>query len=215
MAQTVVWGLFIAACIFLLILFGKRIFQINKLQRNKRREYEHDRVKYRHFTSEMFDETPDDKLIYAVIYHIMAKEDKLYEDEKINGTLKDVLTHSELLVYTIFQVESSMEGRRGSIHSFFINEPYCLYRPYLKEAFVAVGCYEIAELLASAEKLALMIENDEEIEIDDSDYGRYNFADYTNALMSMLKASEIILKTGEFIRKNKKDFIDMEVVSDE
>ena len=216
MEQTVVWVLFVAACIFLLYFFGKRMLQIKKLQQNQRNEYEENRVKYRNFTGEMFDKTPDNQLIHAVMFHIMAKEDKLYEGDEINGTLKDILTHGELLIYTIYLVESSMEGGRGSIHTFFIKEPYCTYRSYVKEAFEAVGCHDIVELMESAEKLALMIENDEEIEIDDdSDYGRYNFADYTNALMSMLKSSGIVLKAGKFIRENKKDFIDMEVVSDE
>lgn len=57
-----------------------------------------------------------------------------------------------------------------------------------------------------------MIENDEEIEIDD---GRYNFADYLNVLMLMFKSVKIVLRASKFIRKNKNDFIDMEVVSDE
>lgn len=57
-----------------------------------------------------------------------------------------------------------------------------------------------------------MIENDEEIEIDD---GRYNFADYLNVLMLMFKSVKIVLRVSKFIRKNKNDFIDMEVVSDE
>lgn len=216
MEQTAVWVLFVAACIFLLYFFSKRMLQIKKIQQDQRNEYEENRIKYRNFTSEMFDKTSDDQLIHAVIFHIMAKEDKLYEGDEINGTLKDILTHGELLIYTIYQVESSMAGKHGSVHTFFIKEPYCTYRPYVKEAFEAVGCHDIVELMGSAEKLSLMIENDEEIEInDDSDYDGYNFADYTNALMSMLKSSGIVSKTSKFIRENKKDFIDMEVVSDE
>ncbi len=61
-----------------------------------------------------------------------------------------------------------------------------------------------------------MIENDEDTEIDDdSDYGKYNFADFTDELKSMLKSSDIVLKTGKYIRENKNDFIDMEVKTDE
>ncbi len=70
--------------------------------------------------------------------------------------------------------------------------------------------------MEAAEKLAVMIENDEDTEIDDdSDYGKYNFADFTDELKSMLKSSDIVLKTGKYIRENKNDFIDMEVKTDE
>ena len=86
----------------------------------------------------MFDPAPDEELTHAVLFHLLAKEDKLYEGEEITGTLIDVMTPSELLIYTIYQVELSMEGGRGSLHSFFIKEPYCLYRPYAIKAFEAV-----------------------------------------------------------------------------
>ena len=50
-----------------------------------------------------------------------------------------------------------------------------------------MDCHEIAELMTAAEKLAVMIENEEEIELDeDSDYGKYNFSDFTSSLLSML-----------------------------
>lgn len=146
----------------------------------------------------------------------MAKEDKLYEGEEIKGSLKDVLTHGELLIYTIYQVEASMKGNQGSIHTFFIQEPYCTYRPYVKEAFEAIGCHDVVELMEAAERLAVMIEKDEDTEIDDdSDYGKYNFADFTNELMPMFKSLDIVSKTGKYIRENKNDFIDMEVKTDE
>ena len=119
------------------------------------------------------------------------------------------MTPSELLIYTIYQVELSMEGGRGSLHSFFIKEPYCLYRPYAIKAFEAVDCHEIAELMTAAEKLAVMIEN------EDSDYGKYNFSDFTSSLLSMLKSSGIVNKAAKFIRENKNDFIDLEVTTDE
>lgn len=212
MENSIIWIFFAGVCIVWLYFVSGKM----KVQQKQRIEYEENRVKYRNFTSEMLDEIPDDKLIQAIIFHIMAKEDKLYEGEEIDGSLKDVLTHGELLIYTIYQVEASMKGNQGSIHTFFIQEPYCTYRPYVKEAFEAVGCHDIVGLMEAAEKLAVMIENDEDTEIDDrSDYGKYNFADFTNELMSMLKASDIDLKIGKYIRENKYDFIDMEVKTDE
>lgn len=212
MDQSTIFIFLAGVCIFWLYFVNGKV----KAQQKQQIEYEKNRVKYRNFTSEMFDETPDDKLTQAIIFHITTKEDKLYEGQEIKGSLKDVLTHGELLVYTIYQVETSMKGNQGSIHTFFIQEPYCTYRPYVKEAFETVGCHEVVELMAAAEKLAVMIENDEDTEIDDdSDYGKYNFADFTNELMSMFKSLNIALKTEKYIRENKDDFIDMEVKTDE
>ena len=57
------------------------------------------------------------------------------------------------MIYTMYQLECSLEGGRGSIHSFFITEPYCNYRPYYKEAFETMKCYDIAHLLEEAEKI--------------------------------------------------------------
>lgn len=216
MDYSIVWILFIAGCLFLMYFYSGKMRQVKKYQKQQRAVYEENRTKFRHFTSELFDQTPNEELTHAVLFHILAKEDKLYEGDEIDQTLIDVLTPSELLIYTIYQVELSMEGGRGSLHSFFIKEPYCLYRPYVQEAFNAVECHEIAELMAAADKLATMIENDEEIEIDEeSDYGKYNFSDFTSSLLSMLKSSRIIEKAGDFIRANKNDFIDLEVDTDE
>ena len=186
MSYSVVWILFLGGCLFLMYFYSGKMRQVKKYQKQQRAAYEENRVKYSHFTSEVFDQTPD------------------------------VMTPSELLIYTIYQVELSMEGGRGSLHSFFIKEPYCLYRPYAIKAFEAVDCHEIAELMTAAEKLAVMIENEEEIELDeDSDYGKYNFSDFTSSLLSMLKSSGIVNKAAKFIRENKHDFIDLEVTTDE
>ena len=62
-------------------------------------------LRYSHFTKRSVDQTPDEELTHAVLFHLLAKEDKLYEGEEITGTLIDVMTPSELLIYTIYQVE--------------------------------------------------------------------------------------------------------------
>lgn len=215
MDYTIIWVLFIGACVFLMYFYSGKLRAVKKYQQEQRAKYEENRVKYRHFTSELFDETPDEELTHAVLFHVLAKEDKLYEGDEISGSLVDVLTPSELVIYTIYQVELSMQGGRDSIHSFFIKEPYCIYRPYAVQAFEAIECHEIAKLMAAAEKLAVMVENEEDIDVDeDSDYGKYNFSDFTNALLSMMKSSGVVLKAAKFIRENKNDFIDLEEVKD-
>ena len=108
---------------------------------------------FSHLTSDVFDKIEPIDLTRAVIFHINAKEDRLYEDDNYDGNIIPYLTHEELLIYTMYQLECSLEGGRGSIHSFFITEPYCNYRPYYKEAFETMKCYDIAHLLEEAEKI--------------------------------------------------------------
>lgn len=211
MDYTIIWILFGAACIFLFGFYGKKLRQLKKVQQEQRAQYEEKRERFKVLTSEMFDEVPDQELTHTVLFHIMGKEDKIYEGDEITEELIDVLTHGEKLIYTICQVENSLEGGRGSIHSFFIKEPYCTYRPYYKEAFEAVNCHELAKVMEAAEHLTILIENDQEDEIDDdSDYATYNFTDFTNEIMALLKSSGLIEKAGQYIREHKEEFIDKE-----
>ena len=74
MDNSIIWIFFAGACIFWLYSASGKM----KAQQKQQIEYEENRVKYRNFTSEMFDGTPDDELTQAVMFHIMTKEDKLY-----------------------------------------------------------------------------------------------------------------------------------------
>ena len=77
---------------------------------------------------------------------------------------------------------------------FFITEPYCNYRPYYKEAFETMKCYDIAHLLEEAEKLAILIENDQEDEIDEtSEYATYNFSDLQMNLFLYYVLQELVI----------------------
>ena len=70
-------------------------------------------------------------------------------------------------------------------------------------------CYDIAHLLEEAEKLAILIENDQEDEIDEtSEYATYNFSDFTNEFVSLLRSSGIGDKLGEYIKEHKESFIE-------
>ena len=68
---------------------------------------------------------------------------------------------------------------------------------------------DIAHLLEEAEKLAILIENDQEDEIDEtSEYATYNFSDFTNEFVSLLRSSGIGDKLGEYIKEHKESFIE-------
>ena len=162
-----VWIIFAIMCVFLFSFYGKKFKQLKEKRKQYEEKLAQEKDMFSHLTSDVFDKIEPIDLTRAVIFHINAKEDRLYEDDNYDGNIIPYLTHEELLIYTMYQLECSLEGGRGSIHSFFITEPYCNYRPYYKEAFETMKCYDIAHLLEEAEKLAILIENDQEDEIDD------------------------------------------------
>lgn len=206
-----VWVLFAFCCLVLIATFGKKFIVMRAKNKERIAKMEEEKDIFSHLTSAVFDETETIDLTRAVLYHIQAKEDRLYEDDEYDGNLVPHLSHEELMIYTLYQVENSLEGGRGSIHSFFITEPYCSYRPYYKEAYEVLNCYEVVHLLEEAEKLAILIENDQEDDIDEeSDYATYNFSDFTNELMALLRSSGLAEKAGEYIRNHKDSFIEKE-----
>lgn len=207
----IVWVAFALCCLFLFVTFGRRFMRISAKNKERIAKMEEEKDVFSHLTSEVFDQTENIDLTRAVLYHIQAKEDRLFEDDEYDGNIIPHLTYEELMIYTLYQVENSLEGGRGSIHSFFISEPYCSFRPYYKEAYEILNCHEVVHLLEEAEKLAVLIENDQEDDIDeDSDYATYNFADFTNELMSMLRSSNLAEQAGEYIRAHKDSFIEKE-----
>lgn len=214
----IIWILFLAGVLFLIFFMSQKMRVVKKAQKESQIKFAENREKFRVFTSEMFDEVPTNELTHAVLFHIMGKEDKLYEGDTIEDEgLISLLTDGEKLIYTIYQVELSMGGGRGSIHSFFIDEKYVAYRPYVEQAFESIGCHEIANLMKAAARLAQIIDEDLEDEENDidGDYASYNFADYTNELMSLLKSTGIVDLAGRYIKENKQQFIDSEVEENE
>lgn len=204
-----VWIIFAVMCVFLFSFYGKKFKELKEKRKQYEEKLAQEKDMFSHLTSDVFDKIEPIDLTRAVIFHINAKEDRLYEDDNYDGNIIPYLTHEELLIYTMYQLECSLEGGRGSIHSFFITEPYCNYRPYYKEAFETMKCYDIAHLLEEAEKLAILIENDQEDEIDEtSEYATYNFSDFTNEFVSLLRSSGIGDKLGEYIKEHKESFIE-------
>ncbi|MFV0393937.1 MAG: hypothetical protein ACK5LC_06030 [Coprobacillaceae bacterium] len=218
MEYGIIWILFFAGIAFLASLLLRKMGGVRKMQKQYQADYYEKQERFRNFTSEKFDEVPTNELVHAVLHHIKAKEDRIYEGDTIEDTdLFNELTEGERIIYTICQVEMSTEGGKGSVHSFFINDMYKPYIPYVEKAFQAVNCYEIVDLMKSATRLAQIIEEDLEDEENDiqGDYASYNFSDYTHELLSLLKSSGILEKAGKYIRDNKEMFIEPEEISEE
>lgn len=214
----IVWLLFIIGLGIMGMFMTQKIRQVKKMQKAAMAQDQENREKYRTFTSEDFDALPVSELITAVLYHILGKEDAIYEGDTIDDmALINQLSHGEKLIFTLYQVEKSLQGGRASIHSFFIEEMYAPYHPYVDEAYRAVGCYEIADLMKAAARLAQIVEEDLDDEDNDieGDYANYNFADYTSELATLLKSSGLTDKAGKFIKDHKEEFIDKEEQQDE
>ena len=73
MSYSVVWILFLGGCLFLMYFYSGKMRQVKKYQKQQRAAYEENRVKYSHFTSEVFDQTPDEELTHAVLFMTQKK----------------------------------------------------------------------------------------------------------------------------------------------
>ena len=198
--------------IIVAVYFTIKMRQVRKLQQQAREKYAADLKKYKTLTSEQFDTISVSELTNAVLFHIMGKEDSLYEGETISDEdVYDLLSDGERMIYAIYQVEISLRsGRSGSLHSFFIEDRYAKYRSYAQQAFRDIGCADIADLIKAAARLAQIIEedlDDEENDIEEK-YASYNFADYTKTLTAMMKTSGVVKKAGKYIKNHKSMFID-------
>ena len=197
--------------VFLVVVTINRLIKAKQLQKKANEKYLQDLEKYKSITSEQFDAIEDKDLTNAILFHIIGKEDGLYEqDGESDLSLYDVLSDGERMIYAIYLVEIAMRGGRGSLHSFFIEEQYEKYRPYVQQAFRDIDCPNIADLIKAAARLAQIIEqdlHDEENDIDQK-YANYNFADYTRTIIEMLKTSDVLTKAATYIKNHKAMFID-------
>ncbi|WP_249029849.1 DMP19 family protein [Tannockella kyphosi] len=205
-----VLSMFIAMAIFLGIFYFLRIRQIQAERKARARMVLERRKKFANITLDMFDEIERKELPEMVIYSILAKDEKRFDGEEIDDTpIMEMLSEAERMVFTIYQVESCLSGKNSSIHSFFLEEYFAPYIPYLTPAFDVMNCHEISKLLESAKKLAEIIESDSEEEVG-GDYESYNFGDYTNELLSLMKSSALVKNTAEYIYENKEQFVEKE-----
>ena len=85
MSYSVVWILFLGGCLFLMYFYSGKMRQVKKYQKQQRAAYEEKRVKYSHVTSEVYDQTPDEELKHAVLFHLLAQEANLYAGVELTG----------------------------------------------------------------------------------------------------------------------------------
>lgn len=190
------------------------VFVIRMLIRNRRvqkeikKDIEINLDKYERFTLDKFMETPEDKLLNAVLYHLIRKEENHFENRKDNNDLFiNHLTHGQKLIFSIYKIDYSLQSKPRTIKSFFYDEEYEPYSPYVSEAFHSIDCQSLSEILDSLSTYVDNLKNNREDQ-DDSKYATYNFSDYTDEFYSMFQMANLDIKAGKYIAANRKDFIE-------
>lgn len=208
MANYIIWGLFIAALIFLGYFFMKRINE-GKAQRQKALlEYEEKKEKYSYLRPGVLDVCPREDVTAAALFHCMRKENDDFEHyfEQMN--------ESEKTVYGIYMITTSLEGRNASLHSFFLSPASQPFVPMIVYIFEKIGAHELADLMKAARRFAEIIENDEDDDEDDpemGDYSRYNFTDFTNEFITLVSTTNVNEKLTQYVLDHKEDFYDYEI----
>lgn len=208
MANYIIWGLFIAALIFLGYFFMKRINE-GKAQRQKALlEYEEKKDKYSYLRPGVLDVCPREDVTAAALFHCMRKENDDFEHyfEQMN--------ESEKTVYGIYMITTSLEGRNASLHSFFLSPASQPFVPMIVDIFERIGAHELADLMKAARRFAEIIENDEDDDEDDpemGDYSRYNFTDFTNEFITLVSTTNVNEKLTQYVLDHKEDFYDYEI----
>ena len=208
MANYIIWGLFIAALIFLGYFFMKRINE-GKAQRQKALlEYEEKKEKYSYLRPGVLDVCPREDVTAAALFHCMRKENDDFEHyfEQMN--------ESEKTVYGIYMITTSLEGRNASLHSFFLSPASQPFVPMIVDIFERIGAHELADLMKAARRFAEIIENDEDDDEDDpemGDYSRYNFTDFTNEFITLVSTTNVNEKLTQYVLNHKEDFYDYEI----
>ena len=103
-----VWIIFAIMCVFLFSFYGKKFKQVKEKRKQYEEKLAQEKDMFSHLTSDVFDKIEPIDLTRAVIFHINAKEDRLYEDDNYDGNIIPYLTHEELLIYTMYQLECSL-----------------------------------------------------------------------------------------------------------
>lgn len=208
MANYIIWGLFIAALIFLGYFFMKRINE-GKAQRQKALlEYEEKKEKYSYLRPGVLDVCPREDVTAAALFHCMRKENDDFEHyfEQMN--------ESEKTVYGIYMITTSLEGRNASLHSFFLSPASQPFVPMIVDIFEKIGAHELADLMKAARRFTEIIENDEDDDEDDpemGDYSRYNFTDFTNEFITLVSTTNVNEKLTQYVLDHKEDFYDYEI----
>jgi hypothetical protein len=142
-------------------------------------------------------------LATAVISSVKRIESEDYD------LVYDNLNLNERYVYIIYESMMSIENGKGSIRTFFESDFYEPFFGILEDAFNAIDCRQIGELMKAAKQYKHIIESGEDdTDLDESgDYSNYNYGDFTNEFMTLIMTLNLSERLTDYIDNHRNDFI--------
>ncbi len=157
---------------------------------------------YAHLDEKTFDELDDNELKNAVVARIWKRRQE-------NEDVIPLLTEGEKIVYTVYLVENTIQGGRGSLYNFFVNERSKPLIDHLVPAYQALECPEIADIMEQAIALnEKYIQEEETGEAMEYQEGDLTFDDFSKQLFDVMQRGELADKMSHYIRLQKQEFID-------
>lgn len=189
----------------------KKWLKVSKERKEAMIKIQEKKEYYRILTREKMGQCPREDLTNAAIVHVLRKESEDYDNVYQN------LNNSERDIYVIYEILNCVKNGNGTIRTFFETEFYQPFFPMVDLAFYDVGCREIGDLMKAARRFAEIIEKNLDDSEDDpelGDYSRYNYADFTNELRTLVMSLNLNERLTDFVDKHREDFIDEEIIEE-
>lgn len=166
------------------------------------------RLIYKELTEKIIDSTSDENLLQVVFDNLSEKQPADYEKE-----YETVMSwnKSRQAIYMIWALES--EVNNGGYNQFYFNSSRQYYK-HLPDALRLVGANKFADLSEKANKIfeedneKITKHQDGTIEGFSKSYEDNPLNDFDTNFYDLYKAENLLQIQVDFIRKNKKDFID-------
>lgn len=208
LSHMIVWIGFIAIMLFMVIFALKRMRKIKKARLEAQLNYQRMEEQYRYLKPGTLDTCPRDEVVSAALFHC-----KRIYDEDFDHYFER-FSQPEKVVFGIYQITSTLQGKYPSLHSFFISPDTKPYVPIITDVFDELGAHEISDLMRAARRFAEIIENDEDDDEDDPEmgiYARYNFTDFTNEFLNLVNSTNLNDQVLDYILAHKEDFYDEDI----
>lgn len=210
--NTIVWILFIAISLPLAYKAIKKYMRISKLKKEAMLKLEDKKEYYHVLTKEKIEACPREDLSTAVVSNILRIESEDYDH------VYDNLNEYEKVVYVIYESLLSIDNGKGNIRAFFESDYLEDFFDMIGDAYDAIDCNQIGDMMRACYHLHYIIENDidnEEEEAKLGDYSNYNFSDYTNEFMTLVMTLNVNEKLTDYIDSHRLNFISKEEDNDE
>ncbi|MCD7840181.1 MAG: DUF4375 domain-containing protein [Erysipelotrichaceae bacterium] len=206
---------YIIVWVIAIILFGfLGFFLIRRLRSNRSDQREEamqlaiKQEDYKFLKPGILDECPEHDILTAVLFHCMRKEEEDFDNDT------NTFNESETIIYSIYQLCQSIDGKHGNLHSFFISPSTKQYIDIIVEAFEKVNALDLADLMAAAKYFSQIMEDENYVEdpVKEEEimgiYANYNYSDFTNEFATLVSTTNLQDKLVAYIMEHKEDFYD-------